>query len=386
MQEEVVDLPTGSDLEFIGDPDPYESYSGGGGDPYDGRRYAIEFDRALADLGYGPPADRLVYQDLMGPVLEQGLAGALESAKACARHYLEGEQDPASDDSDPDTSSEKAVRFILGFPEAARPPLSTEGSVLIGEGVYRLDSETRTAEILMGTIARDGKVVYRGETFTVDAVADYARLQPAADGSLYLPPSVERIGKCAFLGRSDICEVDLTHVEEIGDFAFCGCSRLESVVRILSLSRLGRYSFARSGISHAVLGPWFKKIPEGAFMGAGNLSTVRYVGRVKEIGDYAFKDTGLFGINLPEGLEIIGDSAFENAGMDSYFGPCSMEVEIPSSLKYMGSMALAHVGSLKLVVNRVFETGSSPLGYNREVTIEDRSGVDGFAKSLLEGI
>lgn len=340
-----------------------------------------QIEASIRRLGYGSPTDKSLLADIFRRSLGNGLADALDSMRENARSFLEKDGfDPLADMVKVGLDEELAVRTIMGFPELVRSAPDTSGAVAIGEGVYRLDSRTHEAEILVGAIARGGMVEYGGETYMVTSVGDYARLLTDTAGELYLPPSVRRIGKCAFLNRTDLERISLDAVSEIGDFAFCGCSSLGPFICLVDAAVLGRYCFAATSVLGVRLNPFLREIPEGMFMNARRLSSVIIPDPTQVIGDFAFKNSGLDEFTLPPRIVSLGESAFEN--IDG--SPECQTVVLPKTLRFVGRHALAHIGILHVVINGTFKAGERIFAYNRLVEVEDNSGEDNFVRKLLE--
>lgn len=110
-------------------------------------------------------------------------------------------------------------------------------------------------------------------------------------------------------------------IEEIGDYAFLGCTRLRSVDLPASVRRIG----------------------EGAFRECSSLGTVVVPKRVAALPRYAFAwCSGLREVRLPAGLRDIGSHAFIYCG--------SLEsVSIPASVTHVGSNAFTLCTSLREV-------------------------------------
>ncbi len=100
-------------------------------------------------------------------------------------------------------------------------------------------------------------------------------------------------------------------ITEIGNFAFCDCTSLESITIPSSVTKIG----------------------DNAFYGCTSLESIKIPGSVTEIGYGAFSDcTSLESITIPSGVKKIGNRAF---------GGCKAlkSIKIPSSVTEMGSNA-----------------------------------------------
>ena len=124
-------------------------------------------------------------------------------------------------------------------------------------------------------------------------------------------------------------------VTSIGDWAFCGCSSLQSVTIPDSVTSIGRGTFWGCKSLHSVIIPasvtsigdkafWnceslqsvtipdsVTSIGRGAFSGCSSLQSVTIPNSVTSIGDNAFYDcSSLQSITIPDSVTSIGDSAF----------------------------------------------------------------------------
>lgn len=101
-----------------------------------------------------------------------------------------------------------------------------------------------------------------------------------------ISPSIRRIGDCAFL------ECDLSRVEipgcEIGESAFCLCTRLGTVV----------------------IGGGTKEIGDGAFSRCMALRSLELPDTVERIGESAFRGTMLKEVYIPNPDTVLGEEAF----------------------------------------------------------------------------
>ena len=165
-----------------------------------------------------------------------------------------------------------------------------------------------------------------------------------ADGTLFIPDSVEIIGKGAFYANPYLALTNFpANLKYIGDYAFSNCSSI---------------MFGELGEAY---------IPEGceylghyAFTKCAKLLSVSIPSTVKHIGNYAFKDCQYLGaevvvvdeyggempytgqVILSEGLESIGTRAFQNC---IYM----VSVDLPDSLKTMESHAFYKCGALRQI-------------------------------------
>ena len=123
----------------------------------------------------------------------------------------------------------------------------------------------------------------------------------------------------------DDVQVDLdlsqaTGLTYIAAGTFIDCFTLQSVELPSSVTEIGKYAFAYTGLTSVT-------IPEG----------------VTTIGDNAFTHTGLTSVTIPKGVTTIGSSAF--------FGCWSLTgVTIPASVTEIGVYAFAYTGLTEVTI------------------------------------
>ncbi len=130
---------------------------------------------------------------------------------------------------------------------------------------------------IQGTSASRGPALTTIDLNNVQTIEDFAFYGCSKLESVKIPEGIKSLNNSVFGYCSSLADVDLTDVTEIGTFAFLGCSALENI----DLSKV-------------------EKIGAGAFYGASALETVD-LGAVKTIGSLAFADTSVTGnLTAPE--------------------------------------------------------------------------------------
>ena len=168
---------------------------------------------------------------------------------------------------------------------------------------------------------------------------------------LSLPQSLESIGYCAFSQCVGLERVDFGARFESMDYdAFELCVNLASI----TVSPENERYFAKGNClirkwdNTLVLGCYTSEIPsgverigDGAFAGQTRLESIAFPKSVTVIGKRAFIYTGLKELKLPSGLKEIGDNAFEDC-MEI------VHVALPGSLESVGRCAFGNMQEITI--------------------------------------
>ncbi len=178
------------------------------------------------------------------------------------------------------------------------------------------------------------------------SIGEFAFYRNGGLTKLSLPQSLESIGYCAFSQCVGLERVDFGARFESMDYdAFELCVNLASI----TVSPENERYFAKGNclISRAdntlVLGCYTSEIPsgverigEGAFAGQTRLESIAFPKSVTVIGKGAFMYTGLKELKLPSGLKEIGDNAFKDC-MEI------VHVALPGSVESVGSKVFGNM-------------------------------------------
>lgn len=159
-------------------------------------------------------------------------------------------------------------------------------------------------------------------------------------------------------------------VTSIGDYAFTGCSKMTQVSVAGSVSYIGEYAFAETGLTGVNLPQSVTEIDRYAFYGCSNLTTVVLPSQLKEIDTATFAYCqSLTSITLPNTLESICSDAF-------LLCAALPKISIPASVSYIGMAAFTGCSNLKIYAPADSYTATTWAPNNPDFTViveEDES-------------
>ena len=147
-----------------------------------------------------------------------------------------------------------------------------------------------------------------------DELGSYAFYGCSGLTSLTLPSSVTSIGSYAFYGCSGLASLPLpSSVTSIGWYAFEDCSGLTSFTLPSSVTSIGyRAFYGCSGLTSLTIPSCVTSIGYKAFAYCSGLTSLTLPSSVTSIGDEAFAYcSGLTSLTLPSSVTSIGESAFK---------------------------------------------------------------------------
>ena len=190
-----------------------------------------------------------------------------------------------------------------------------------------------------------------------DEIGAYAFCGCSGLTSLTLPSVVTSIGAYAFCSCSGLTSLTLpSGVTSIGEDAFRGCSGLTSLTLPSGVTSIGRYAFEGcSGLTSLTLSSGVTSIGEDAFRGCSGLTSLTLPSGVTSIGRYAFEGcSGLTSLTLSSGVTSIGEDAFRGcSGLTS--------LTLPSGVTSIGRYAFEGCSGL---TSLTLSSGVTSIGYS----------------------
>lgn len=135
---------------------------------------------------------------------------------------------------------------------------------------------------------------------------------------------------------------DLGSVTEIGERAFNGCTKLETV-DLHNVTSLGMYAFYNcTSLSGEIDLSGLDTIPDYAFTYDENITSIKFRDTLKSIGKWAFIWAAAEKVELPDTVESIGSYAF-------YRSKLKGTLKLPDSLKKLDDFAFSKCAGIEAV-------------------------------------
>jgi len=179
----------------------------------------------------------------------------------------------------------------------------------------------------------------------VASIGNYAFCDCYNLTSLIIPDSVVAIGDFAFSGCASLTKVTVGNgVTSIGKSAFSGCTGLTDIIIPDSVTTIGDSAFLGcTSLIKATVGNGVTSIGKSAFSGCTGLTDIIIPDNVVDIGDSAFSGcTGLTKVTVGNGVTSIGNFAFSVCeGLTS--------IAIPDSVISIGGCAFYDCKNLESI-------------------------------------
>lgn len=150
----------------------------------------------------------------------------------------------------------------------------------------------------------------------VTAIADKAFQNCTQLTSIVLPDAVTSIGQSAFDGCTSLATINIpSSLTTIGDNAFYEARALSSKIVIPSgVLTIGASAFQYcTSLNNVVLSEGINEIKNNAFNNCNSLQSIQLPSTLTSIGNYAFANTGLTSIIIPASITEIKSGTFEGA-------------------------------------------------------------------------
>ena len=160
------------------------------------------------------------------------------------------------------------------------------------------------------------------------------------DAAFRIPDGVTTVGAAAFAYCPALQNVTFADtVTSVGEYAFADTG-LVSVTIPGGVTAIGSYAFEECGsLASVSIGSVVARLEEGMFSQCAALTDVTLPTGLTAIGDWAFCDcAALAALTIPDGVTTIGKSAFSGAGLTS--------VTLPNSVTQIGTYAFANCANL----------------------------------------
>jgi hypothetical protein len=161
-----------------------------------------------------------------------------------------------------------------------------------------------------------------------------------------------------------------TNCISISENAFEGCDALSYVTIGDSVTSIGEYAFATTGISSVIIGNSVTSIGEYAFSGT-NLSTVTIPHSVTSIGNFAFNAcAALTSVIIPNSVTSIGTNAFSNTILGTVFIARDNKLRIPVPAKnvlFFGATVTTKLPTTTITLGATYKITSA--GVNRKTGV-----------------
>jgi len=244
-------------------------------------------------------------------------------------------------------------------------PTTFNGYYIDGNGGRYLGNNSNNYYYLFGTTPDISEFSVNPNCEVIGSNA----LSKLALENITIPDNVKVIDYLAFAVNEDVRTVALpSQLEYLGEYAFSGCSNLESVtINSSKLTKLGKYTFYYcESLTEVNLPNSITELGEGCFEYCTSLTSTPFLSHITKIGESAFEYcTALTSVTLADNTEL-GEKAFYNCTvLESvtigegttiiptgcfYYCEALTEVNLPDSIEVIEYAAFEECGDITITV------------------------------------
>lgn len=190
---------------------------------------------------------------------------------------------------------------------------TVRGKVFVTYPGNNYNSPWNGYEAPTGTLSIPDSITYGGITYPVATIGEWAFSGCSGLDTVIVPNTVDTIGYSAFRGCNHLVSISLPRtLRNIGEGAFYACSGLETVALPDSITVIRRMTFvACRKLESILIPPFVVSIGHSAFMDCDSLKSITFNVTLEAIEGYAFSGCELLdSMVFPYTLNTIGSNAF----------------------------------------------------------------------------
>lgn len=247
-----------------------------------------------------------------------------------------------------------SCQYVFAYDFKADYSFSTEGTESIPRDVtvtlyYLINPDGNSVSVTKGEEVYADDIVFipetvehEGRTYSVTKIG-YQAFQNSKCKYVKMPDTIVKLEDYCFASSSVGNVTFSKNIEEIGQYAFQSCRKIQSVEFYDGLISIGDGAFLFCDyLSEVVLPSSLELLGSSCFYSTTNLSSITIPEKIRSIPNSCFGNvSGLKKIILPEGLTSIGENAFDQSKLE--------DIELPSTIISIGYRAFAQT-KLKTII------------------------------------